>query len=44
MCPFVSESQKKWMYSQKPEMAKRWQAHTPKGKSLPKKAKKKKKK
>src|SRR5882757_2584021 len=33
--PFVSESQKGWMYSNKPEMAKEWQAHTPKGNKLP---------
>lgn len=33
--PFVSEAQKRWMYANKPEMAKRWQEHTPKGKKLP---------
>jgi hypothetical protein len=33
--PFVSEVQRKWMYANHPKMAKRWQAHTPKGK-LPK--------
>lgn len=38
--PFVSESQRRWMYSQKPEMAQEWQAHTPKGKKLPKRVKK----
>jgi hypothetical protein len=38
--PFVSEAQRGWMYANKPEMAKRWQAHTPKGKKLPKKVKK----
>ena len=42
--PFKSEQQKKWMYSQKPEMAAEWQKETPKGKKLPKYAPKKKKK
>jgi hypothetical protein len=35
--PFESEDQRKWMHANKPEMAKRWQKHTPKGKKLPKK-------
>lgn len=35
--PFVSEAQRKWMYSNKPKMASQWAAHTPKGKKLPKK-------
>lgn len=35
--PFKSEAQRKWMYANKPEMAKRWEKHTPKGKKLPKK-------
>jgi len=39
MSPFKSESQRKWMYAQKPQMAKKWSAHTPK-KKLPKKVKK----
>ncbi len=39
--PFKSQAQRKWMHSQAPEMAKRWEAETPKGTSLPKKAKKK---
>jgi len=34
--PFQSESQRKWMYANHPEMAKRWEAETPKGKKLPK--------
>ena len=34
--PFKSENQRKWMYANKPEMAKRWEKETPKGK-LPKK-------
>lgn len=37
--PFKSSSQQKWMYANKPEMAKRWQAETPPGK-LPKHVKK----
>jgi hypothetical protein len=39
--PFVSESQRRWMYANEPEMAKRWQKVTPKGKKLPKHKKKK---
>lgn len=35
--PFKSEAQRKWMHANKPEMAKRWEEHTPKGKKLPKK-------
>ena len=30
--PFVSQAQRKWMYANHPEMAKRWEAHTPAGK------------
>lgn len=33
--PFASKQQAKWMFSQKPEMAKRWAAHTPDMKKLP---------
>ena len=36
--PFKSESQRKWMYANKPKMAKRWQTETPK-KKLPTKTK-----
>ena len=39
--PFVSQDQRGWMYANKPEMAKRWEKHTPKGKKLPKKVDKK---
>lgn len=39
--PFKSEAQRKWMYANHPAMAKRWQEHTPKGKSLPEHVKKK---
>lgn len=35
--PFVSDAQRKWAYANKPEMAKKWEKHTPKGKKLPKK-------
>ncbi|MFA5572279.1 MAG: hypothetical protein WDA42_04165 [Candidatus Bathyarchaeia archaeon] len=42
--PFVSEQQRKWMWANKPEMAKKWEEHTPDDKKLPKKVKKKKEK
>ena len=42
--PFKSEAQRKYLFSQKPEIAKEFAAHTPKGKKLPKKLKKKGKK
>ena len=35
--PFESEAQRRWMYANKPEMAKEWQKKTPKGVKLPKK-------
>jgi len=35
--PFESEAQRKFMHANKPEMAKEWEKHTPKGKKLPKK-------
>ena len=38
--PFKSESQRRWMYANDPEMAKEWSAHTPKGKKLPEHVKK----
>jgi len=34
--PFKSEAQRRWMWLNHPEMAARWEAHTPKGKKLPK--------
>lgn len=37
--PFKSKSQQKWMFSQKPEMAKRWAKETPNIKNLPAKVK-----
>jgi hypothetical protein len=39
--PFESEAQRRWMYENQPEMAKRWEKDTPKGKKLPPKVKKK---
>jgi len=33
--PFKSQAQRGWMYSQHPEMAKRWESETPKGAKLP---------
>lgn len=45
--PFKSKAQKRWMYANYPEMAKRWQKHTkdesklPERKSVRKKNKKK---
>lgn len=41
--PFKSEAQRKFLFSQKPEIAKEFAAHTPKGKKLPARVKKKKK-
>lgn len=35
--PFKSEKQRKWMWANHPEMAKKWDKHTPKNKKLPKK-------
>jgi hypothetical protein len=34
--PFKSQAQRKWMYANDPEMAEKWEKHTPK-KRLPKK-------
>ena len=42
--PFRSKSQQKWMFKNKPAMAKKWAKHTPNIKSLPKKVVKKAKK
>jgi hypothetical protein len=41
--PFKSQAQRKWMYSNDPKMAEKWEKETPKGK-LPTKVKKKAKK
>ena len=35
--PFKSKAQQKWMFSQHPEMAKRWAKETPDIKKLPEK-------
>lgn len=35
--PFKSEAQRRWMWKNHPAMARRWAAHTPKGKKLPRK-------
>lgn len=40
--PFLSQAQRAWMYVNKPEMAKEWESHTPKGVKLPKHVKHKK--
>lgn len=37
--PFKSKAQQKWMFKNKPAMAKKWAKHTPNIKSLPKKVK-----
>lgn len=42
--PFKSKQQRRWMYANKPEMAEKWEAHTPKGTNLPERATKNKKK
>jgi len=36
--PFKSKQQRKWMHANKPTMAKKWEAHTPKNTKLPMKA------
>ncbi len=41
--PFVSKKQRAYLYSQKPEIAAEFQAHTPKNAKLPLRVKKKKK-
>lgn len=42
--PFKSAKQRRWMHANQPDMAKRWEADTPKGKKLPEKAPKPKRK
>lgn len=39
--PFKSQAQRRYMYSQEPEIASRWERETPKGKYLPERKKKK---
>lgn len=38
--PFKSEAQRRWMWSNLPDMARRWEKETPKGK-LPKRKRRK---
>ena len=33
--PFKSKAQRRWMYKNLPEMAKRWESETPSSKTLP---------
>jgi hypothetical protein len=40
--PFKSQAQRKFLYANHPEIAKRWEKETPKGKRLPKHVKLKK--
>jgi len=35
--PFQSKDQEAWMWIHHPQMARQWEAHTPKDKQLPKK-------
>ena len=37
--PMKSDRQRRWMWANDPEMAKRWEEHTPKNKKLPEKVK-----
>lgn len=39
--PFKSQAQRAYLYINEPQVAKEFAAHTPKGKKLPKKVKKK---
>lgn len=41
--PFKSQAQRGYLYANRPDVAKEFEAHTPKGKKLPKHVKKKKK-
>lgn len=40
--PFKSKAQRKWMFANKPKMAREWAAETPKNARLPAKVKRKK--
>lgn len=42
--PFESKAQQKWMYANKPDMAEKWQRHTPNSELLPDRIHDKKKK
>jgi hypothetical protein len=37
--PFKSKQQEKWMWATHPKMARQWEEHTPKDKTLPDKLK-----
>jgi len=39
--PFKSEAQRAYLWAKKPKIAKEFEKHTPKGKKLPKRVKKK---
>lgn len=41
--PFKSKAQRRWMFANKPRMARKWAKHTPKGKKLPNRKRRKKK-
>lgn len=41
MSPFKSQAQRRYLYSQHPELAKEFESKTPKGKKLPERAGKK---
>jgi len=41
--PIKSKAQRRFLWATNPEMAKKWEKETPKGKKLPNKVKKKKK-
>ncbi len=41
--PFLSQKQRAWFYENRPDIAARWEAETPKGRKLPIRVKKKKK-
>lgn len=41
--PFRSKAQEGWMFANKPEMAKEWASHTPKGAKLPERVRKRRK-
>jgi hypothetical protein len=40
--PFKSQAQRRYMYSQHPKLAKKFERHTPKGKRLPQHVRRKK--
>lgn len=42
--PFKSEAQRKYLYAKHPEVAKKFEEHTPKGKKLPAHARRNRKK